>query len=585
MFRKFSERPTNAYASSSQNVPKESDSLFSLENTSNSRGWLEPTSVQVNPSRSIDRKSKKPKEMVNQQDVLGAVSDEDILKLAKLTAILPEVNKSKRIHNRHRSVESQTRHEYLEDDPSQISSDKITSDLPNIKSDNSNDTSNTDLVVLEGDKKRASWLYKSILKKSKSKGKTEEFDESYHTRHSDSSSISSNHSSEHIPTSIIPNEHISRVHTINIASTSSIPHKHDIKNRRHSFDSFHSFTRAEHPPHIHNDNDSVEIQHPYDNRIDKEKITIHENDMKKTFIFDYESLPTEVKGLIDKYEQNGDVIRKKVMIKHIKNDHTYKENQDNDDDDEDDDNDEMMNDMNEDDSDSSEYETMDIKNVITGYVSNEAYNEPREIAIVTASPSDNIEFRKLVQLSTDTENGPLLDLCIFFFGDEADTHQENVNDLLTSVEDQLESLESFQSASRAFLVENEEAMHRLHLSGLTGIADQDDAVEIRDDAFENRHDEILIMLQTLKHELQSFKGSLKETKRLIQRIQHEMDDTRNIMEVYIKDIPESHYSALKKLEVDIELILSRRAKNPWLDTGYAILSYLLTGKLFFFPIC
>lgn len=122
--------------------------------------------------------------------------------------------------------------------------------------------------MLEGDKKRASWLYKSILKKSKSRGKTEEFDESYHTRHSDSSSISSNHSNEHIPTNIIPNENISRVHTVNIASTSSIPHKHDIKNRRHSFDSFHSFTRAEHPPHIHND--SVEIQHPHDKRIDKE---------------------------------------------------------------------------------------------------------------------------------------------------------------------------------------------------------------------------------------------------------------------------------------------------------------------------
>lgn len=67
MFRKFSERSTKAHASSSQNVPKEADSLFSLENTSNSRGWLEPASVQVNPSRSIDRKSKKPKEIVNQQ--------------------------------------------------------------------------------------------------------------------------------------------------------------------------------------------------------------------------------------------------------------------------------------------------------------------------------------------------------------------------------------------------------------------------------------------------------------------------------------------------------------------------------------
>lgn len=32
--------------------------------------------------------------------------------------------------------------------------------------------------------------------------------------------------------------------------------------------------------------------------------------------------------------------------------------------------------------------------------------------------------------------------------------------------------------------------------------------------------------------------------------------------------------------MDIESILSKRAKSPWLDTGYALLSYLLTCKLF-----
>ena len=31
--------------------------------------------------------------------------------------------------------------------------------------------------------------------------------------------------------------------------------------------------------------------------------------------------------------------------------------------------------------------------------------------------------------------------------------------------------------------------------------------------------------------------------------------------------------------MDIETILSKRAKNPWLDTAYALLSYLLTRKL------
>ena len=33
--------------------------------------------------------------------------------------------------------------------------------------------------------------------------------------------------------------------------------------------------------------------------------------------------------------------------------------------------------------------------------------------------------------------------------------------------------------------------------------------------------------------------------------------------------------------MDIESILANRAKNPWLDTGYALLSYLLTCKSIF----
>lgn len=49
-----------------QKKEKQTEDVFSSENNSN-RGWLEPTSVQVNPSRSIDRKSKKPKEITNQK--------------------------------------------------------------------------------------------------------------------------------------------------------------------------------------------------------------------------------------------------------------------------------------------------------------------------------------------------------------------------------------------------------------------------------------------------------------------------------------------------------------------------------------
>lgn len=98
-----------------------------------------------------------------------------------------------------------------------------------------------------------------------------------------------------------------------------------------------------------------------------------------------------------------------------------------------------------------------------------------------------------------------------------------------------------------------------------------------------------------------FKRALLETEKLIRDIQNDIGDTRQRMALYLKDIPETHYSAvsdslhlsyfrfpsrgllitdskiqLKKLEVDIESILANRAKNPWLDTGYALLSYLLT---------
>ncbi|KAI9477972.1 MAG: hypothetical protein EXX96DRAFT_569126 [Benjaminiella poitrasii] len=96
------------------------------------------------------------------------------------------------------------------------------------------------------------------------------------------------------------------------------------------------------------------------------------------------------------------------------------------------------------------------------------------------------------------------------------------------------------------------------------------------DPFDDRLSEIKQIVRSFECELDEFKDSLRNTEDLVNDVQLEMDDFKNRMEIYIKDIPESHYSALKKLEVDIESILSKRAKNPWLDTGYTLLSYLLT---------
>ncbi|KAG2220995.1 hypothetical protein INT45_004614 [Circinella minor] len=94
--------------------------------------------------------------------------------------------------------------------------------------------------------------------------------------------------------------------------------------------------------------------------------------------------------------------------------------------------------------------------------------------------------------------------------------------------------------------------------------------------FDYRQEEVRLGVSALENEMSEFKNELKVTEELIRNIQIDINDTRQRMSSYIKDIPEAHYSALKKLEVDVESILANRAKNPWLDTGYALLSYLLT---------
>ncbi|KAI9492570.1 hypothetical protein BDB00DRAFT_827986 [Zychaea mexicana] len=94
--------------------------------------------------------------------------------------------------------------------------------------------------------------------------------------------------------------------------------------------------------------------------------------------------------------------------------------------------------------------------------------------------------------------------------------------------------------------------------------------------FDYRQEEVRLGVCALESEMTDFKRELQGTQDLIRDIQIDINDTRQRMSLYIKDIPETHYSALKKLEVDVESILANRAKNPWLDTGYALLSYLLT---------
>lgn len=62
--------------------------------------------------------------------------------------------------------------------------------------------------------------------------------------------------------------------------------------------------------------------------------------------------------------------------------------------------------------------------------------------------------------------------------------------------------------------------------------------------FDCRQREIMSLVSNLKNELHKFKDSLEKTEDLVTNVQVDMDDTRNRMETYIKDIPESHYSTV-----------------------------------------
>lgn len=246
-------------------------------------------------------------------------------------------------------------------------------------------------------------------------------------------------------------------------------------------------------------------------------------------MFDYDSLPTEVKSIIDEYEQNGTATKKEMIVK--ANDVDDEEEEDEEDD---------------------EYESVDQKDVITGLVMEAISGKPRKIAIVSATATDTIEFKKLIQLSGDPDNGPLLDLRISMFGDEGDTHQDSIHELLCSVETHLASVETFESASRKFLDENEAILRTLDLPDIiippTSLSVMKPTKEHPEDLFERKHEEMCEIMKIFRKEIRGLQNSLKETEELVQNIQLEMGDTRDKMETYIKDIPESHYSAVSLVD-------------------------------------
>ncbi|KAI9321461.1 hypothetical protein BX666DRAFT_982921 [Dichotomocladium elegans] len=62
--------------------------------------------------------------------------------------------------------------------------------------------------------------------------------------------------------------------------------------------------------------------------------------------------------------------------------------------------------------------------------------------------------------------------------------------------------------------------------------------------FDYRQEEVLLGVQALENEMTEFRQALYETEDLIRNIQNDISDTRQKMTSYIKDMPDTHYSAV-----------------------------------------
>ncbi|KAI9018016.1 hypothetical protein CLU79DRAFT_762660 [Phycomyces nitens] len=343
-----------------------------------------------------------------------------------------------------------------------------------------------------------------------------------------------------------------------------------------------------------------------------ESMSTDHSGTSKTLLFDYDTLPSEVTGLLKEYERDGKLkIRHKAPLA------------------------------------AEEYENSDTELDEVEIISSEPLSaedrHDRTIVQVQASSTDGIEFVKLVQLPEDmlVESGLLFDLHVSLVAEECDNDQvvdcyeeamslsNTVNGRIKEIKDSLRdsqeflniqkyniaslSLDDFDHYGRSVALSrpnstfdfhsprshenpSEKRNSSTHLDNSAYFTTTDhhgdqaatnscgrapslllNNVPFRGvNPFDYRKDCLKLNVGALQSELDSFKASLENTERLVRYIQSDVDGTRSRMELLIKNIPESHFSALKKLEVDIECILASRAKNPWLDTAYALLSYLLT---------
>ena len=179
--------------------------------------------------------------------------------------------------------------------------------------------------------------------------------------------------------------------------------------------------------------------------------------------FDYFTLPTEVKGLIDAYEHKGKVERKRMVVKFRKgsslasssdNTSSFMQEEDDEEDYYDDDEEEEEEEVDQDGN--SSKNAVYYRDLIVGECEKINYrnNPVRDIAVLSTTLSDNIEFIKLIQLPSEDppDQGPLLDLHVSMFGDQnsdvdINNEAEELDTILQNIQSRLVILDSFKKES------------------------------------------------------------------------------------------------------------------------------------------
>jgi hypothetical protein len=108
------------------------------------------------------------------------------------------------------------------------------------------------------------------------------------------------------------------------------------------------------------------------------------------------------------------------------------------------------------------------------------------------------------------------------------------------VDIQIESLEHLKNRSKLFLDDHREIMMNIESEKIHSRGFQYSKYSLQ--SLDKTTEPIDSLLDRMREEMKGFQNCLDDTEKVAHAVQNDMDDTRNRMGTYIKDIPQDFYS-------------------------------------------